>query len=83
MTDRLILPLLNACAACLREGVVADEDTVDGALVFGAGFAPFRGGPLRYARRRGIAEVTAALERLAEKHGARFKPDPFWQKLGA
>ena len=83
MTDRLILPLLNACAACLREGVVADEDTVDGALVFGAGFAPFRGGPLRYARKRGIAEVTAALERLAEKHGARFKPDPFWQKLGA
>ena len=83
MTDRLILPLLNACVACLREGVVADEDTVDGALVFGAGFAPFRGGPLRYARKRGIAEVTQALEGLAAKHGARFKPDAFWQKLGA
>jgi 3-hydroxyacyl-CoA dehydrogenase/enoyl-CoA hydratase/3-hydroxybutyryl-CoA epimerase len=43
--DRLILPMLNACVACLREGVVADEETVDGAMVFGTGFAPFRGGP--------------------------------------
>lgn len=83
LTDRLILPLINACIACLREGVAASEDVVDGALVFGAGFAPFRGGPLRYARTRGIADVTAALDRLAALHGERFKPDPGWQTLGA
>ena len=55
MTDRLILPMLDVCVACLREGVVADEDTVDGAMIFATGFAPFRGGPMHYARvaRRG------------------------------
>jgi 3-hydroxyacyl-CoA dehydrogenase/enoyl-CoA hydratase/3-hydroxybutyryl-CoA epimerase len=29
MADRLILPMLDACVACLREGVVADEDTIE------------------------------------------------------
>ncbi len=56
MTDRLILPMLDVCVACLREGVVADEDTVDGAMIFATGFAPFRGGPMHYARSRGVAE---------------------------
>jgi 3-hydroxyacyl-CoA dehydrogenase/enoyl-CoA hydratase/3-hydroxybutyryl-CoA epimerase len=79
--DRLILPMVNTCVACLREGVVADEDTVDGAMVFGTGFAPFRGGPLRYARQRGVGEVTAALDRLAAKHGPRFAPDEGWKAM--
>ena len=57
MTDRLILPMLAACVACLREGVVEDEDTVDGAMIFATGFAPFRGGPLHYARSRGVADI--------------------------
>ena len=63
MTDRLILPMIDVCVACLREGVVADEDTVDGAMIFATGFAPFRGGPLHYARARG--DVPQTLERLA------------------
>lgn len=79
--DRLILPMLNACVACLREGVVADEDTVDGAMVFGTGFAPFRGGPMRYARERGPADVVASLQRLEAQHGARFAPDEGWKAL--
>ena len=57
MTDRLILPMLDVCVACLREGVVADEDTVDGAMIFATGFAPFRGGPMHYARARGVADI--------------------------
>ena len=47
--------MLNVCVECLREGVVADEETVDGAMIFATGFAPFRGGPLHYARARGVA----------------------------
>jgi 3-hydroxyacyl-CoA dehydrogenase/enoyl-CoA hydratase/3-hydroxybutyryl-CoA epimerase len=82
LVDRLLLPLVNACATCLRDEIVADEDAVDGALVFGAGFAPFRSGPMHYARQRGIGEVIAALEGLAGKHGDRFNPDPFWHSLG-
>ena len=48
--DRLILPMLDVCVTCLREGIVADEQIVDGAMIFATGFAPFRGGPMHYAR---------------------------------
>ena len=75
LTDRLILILVNECVACLREGVVEDADLVDAAVIFGAGFAPFRGGPLTYARSRGIAAVVARLRELAARYGSRFEPD--------
>jgi 3-hydroxyacyl-CoA dehydrogenase/enoyl-CoA hydratase/3-hydroxybutyryl-CoA epimerase len=81
MTDRLILPMIDACVACLRQRVVTDEETVDGAMIFGTGFAPFRGGPLHYARARGVGNVLAALELLASKYGERFRPDPGWSQL--
>ena len=48
--ERLVLALLNTCVACLREGVVADAELADAGLVFGTGFAPFRGGPLHYLK---------------------------------
>jgi 3-hydroxyacyl-CoA dehydrogenase / enoyl-CoA hydratase / 3-hydroxybutyryl-CoA epimerase len=79
--DRLILPMLDVCVTCLREGVVADESIVDGALIFGTGFAPFRGGPMHYARTRGIADVRDTLRRLAAQYGPRFQPDPGWDTL--
>jgi 3-hydroxyacyl-CoA dehydrogenase/enoyl-CoA hydratase/3-hydroxybutyryl-CoA epimerase len=76
--DRLVLPMIDACVACLREGVVSDERLVDGAMVFATGFAPFRGGPLHYARTRGIDEVVRRLRTLQREHGERFAPDPGW-----
>ena len=79
MTDRLILPMINACMACLREGVVGDEDVLDAAMIFGTGFAPFRGGPMRYAAERGHDDIAKTLARLAETHGDRFAPDPGWK----
>ena len=79
--DRLILPMLDVCVACLREGVVTDEEVVDGAMIFATGFAPFRGGPLHYARTRGAAAVRDALTQLAAKYGARFQPDPGWDRF--
>ena len=81
MTDRLILPMLNVCMACLREGVVADEEIVDGAMIFATGFAPFRGGPMHYARTRSVNDVRDTLGRLAEKYGPRFRPDAGWDGL--
>lgn len=80
-TDRLILPLLNACMACLREEVVADADTLDAAIVFGTGFAPFLGGPLHYAGQRGYAEVAQRLQQLAGQYGARFTPSVGWSEV--
>jgi 3-hydroxyacyl-CoA dehydrogenase / enoyl-CoA hydratase / 3-hydroxybutyryl-CoA epimerase len=81
MIDRLILPMLDACVACLREGVVADEDTVDAAMIFATGFAPFRGGPMHYVRARGAETIHQELERLAQRYGERFRPDPGWSRL--
>jgi 3-hydroxyacyl-CoA dehydrogenase / enoyl-CoA hydratase / 3-hydroxybutyryl-CoA epimerase len=81
LEDRLILALLNEAVACLREGIVADADLLDAGAVFATGFAPFRGGPLRYASERGIAAITARLEELALRYGERFRPDPGWQQL--
>jgi 3-hydroxyacyl-CoA dehydrogenase/enoyl-CoA hydratase/3-hydroxybutyryl-CoA epimerase len=47
-------------------------------VIFGSGFAPFRGGPLRYARERGLKDVHARLLELEAMHGARFHPDDGW-----
>lgn len=81
LADRLILPMVNTAVAVLREGVNDDPDAIDSAMIFGTGFAPFRGGPLHYARERGVGEVVAALSELARKHGARFEPDAGWDAL--
>jgi len=78
LIDRLILVLVNECAACLREHVVDDQDLIDAAVIFGTGFAPFRGGPLAYARSRGVASVVTRLEELAVRCGPRFQPDSGW-----
>jgi 3-hydroxyacyl-CoA dehydrogenase/enoyl-CoA hydratase/3-hydroxybutyryl-CoA epimerase len=81
LEDRLILALANECAAVLREKIVADADLVDAGVIFGSGFAPFRGGPLSYARKRGIDAVVKRLEELARTHGPRFTPDTGWSEL--
>ncbi|WP_290889538.1 3-hydroxyacyl-CoA dehydrogenase NAD-binding domain-containing protein [Hoeflea sp.] len=80
--DRLILPMLNAAVECLRKDVVADADTLDAAMIFATGFAPFRGGPMHYARQRGFDDVVNALKELAASHGPRFAPDAGWKDLG-
>jgi 3-hydroxyacyl-CoA dehydrogenase/enoyl-CoA hydratase/3-hydroxybutyryl-CoA epimerase len=79
MIDRLILPMSNVCVACLREGIVDNADVVDGAMIFGTGYAPFRGGPLNYARSRGPENVVSTLRALAQKFGDRFTPDAGWE----
>jgi 3-hydroxyacyl-CoA dehydrogenase/enoyl-CoA hydratase/3-hydroxybutyryl-CoA epimerase len=81
LVDRLILPLCNACVTCLRAEVARNADEVDGAMIFATGFAPFRGGPLRYAQDRGVDAVRDRLADLAERHGPRFRPDEGWDRL--
>jgi 3-hydroxyacyl-CoA dehydrogenase / enoyl-CoA hydratase / 3-hydroxybutyryl-CoA epimerase len=81
LQDRLILPLLNAVADCLGDGIVADSDAADAGMVFGTGFAPFRGGPLHYAKARGVTDVTDSLRELEARHGPRFAPSPGWGKV--
>ena len=78
LQDRLILPMLNEAVAVLREGIVADAELLDAGVIFGTGFAPFRGGPINYIRATGADGLKARLQELAKVHGERFKPDAGW-----
>lgn len=49
LADRLINKMIKEGYACLQEQVVSDADLIDAGMIFGAGFAPFRGGPMHYA----------------------------------
>jgi 3-hydroxyacyl-CoA dehydrogenase/enoyl-CoA hydratase/3-hydroxybutyryl-CoA epimerase len=81
LADRLILVLVNECVACAREGIVADTDLIDAGVIFGTGFAPFRGGPIHYARGRGLDACVARLRELELRYGPRFRADPGWAQL--
>ena len=81
VTDRMMLALINQCVAVLREGIVDDADLLDAGVIFATGFAPFRGGPIQYAKSRGIDRTIEALEILRQRYGERFSPDPGWEKL--
>jgi 3-hydroxyacyl-CoA dehydrogenase / enoyl-CoA hydratase / 3-hydroxybutyryl-CoA epimerase len=81
IADRLVMRLLNECAACLREGIVDDADLLDAGMIFGTGFAPFRGGPMHYAKSRGIKEIEMTLAALTKSAGDRYKMDDFWKTL--
>lgn len=78
LEDRLVLPLLNEAVACLHDGVVADADLLDAGVIFGTGFAPFRGGPVQYIRATGVDVLVERLKRLQQRHGDRFAPRPGW-----
>ncbi len=78
LQSRLILPMLNEAVACLAERVVDDADLLDAGVVFGTGFAPFRGGPIQYIRSEGADKLRAQLEGLAARYGERFKPKAGW-----
>lgn len=81
ISDRMILRMLNESVACLSEKVVADTDLLDAGMIFGTGFAPFLGGPMQYAKSRGIKTVVARLDQYAKQYGDRFKPHAGWQQV--
>jgi 3-hydroxyacyl-CoA dehydrogenase/enoyl-CoA hydratase/3-hydroxybutyryl-CoA epimerase len=56
----LLKPLLDEAERALKDGIVANADHVDAGVIFGTGFAPFRGGPLHYRRKQEQAAHAAA-----------------------
>ncbi|MBA2650251.1 MAG: enoyl-CoA hydratase/isomerase family protein [Legionella sp.] len=75
IADRLILRMVNESAACLREKVVADADLLDAGMIFATGFAPFRGGPMKYAQNFGHDKLDTLFKTFESKYGKRFKVD--------
>jgi len=79
--NRLVLRFLNEAAACLQEGIVADRDLLDAGIIFGTGFAPFRGGPMNYSLAQGVDKTVAMLSEYQQRFGDRFKPAEGWALL--
>jgi 3-hydroxyacyl-CoA dehydrogenase/enoyl-CoA hydratase/3-hydroxybutyryl-CoA epimerase len=83
LAERMALVMVNEAAHAVEEGVVAGAGILDLALLYGAGFPPFRGGPLRYADALGAAKVEARLSALRAEKGERFLPAPWISRLSA
>jgi 3-hydroxyacyl-CoA dehydrogenase/enoyl-CoA hydratase/3-hydroxybutyryl-CoA epimerase len=71
---RMVLLMLNEAARCLEEGLVAEPADVDFGMIMGTGFAPFTGGPLRFADFTGIPQLVNEMKALAGKGELRFTP---------
>jgi 3-hydroxyacyl-CoA dehydrogenase/enoyl-CoA hydratase/3-hydroxybutyryl-CoA epimerase len=74
LRDRLVLIMVNEAARCLAENVVASPEDVDFGMILGTGWAPFRGGPLRYADSLGATAVVNRLDTLAREVAPHFSP---------
>jgi len=81
IADRLILKMLNEAIACLREGVIEEKDLLDVGMIFGTGFAPFRGGPMHYMEHRGRQVIVDRLKELEGQYGERFAADAGWKTV--
>ena len=79
--NRLMSRFLNEAVACLCEEVVSNKDHLDAGVIFGTGFAPFRGGPIHYIETKGAATLLKVLESLHNQYGKRFEPNAGWQDL--
>ena len=81
--DRLVLVMVNEGARVLEEGVVDAPEDVDFGMIMGTGWAPFRGGPLRYADTRGLPEVVRRLDELAASSGVHYRACKRLRELAA
>ncbi len=79
--NRLIFRFLNEAVACLQEGIVEDQDLLDAGIIFGTGFAPFRGGPMNYSLQQGVEAIMQSMTDYTTSYGARFEPVEGWSKL--
>lgn len=81
LQDRMIMRMVNEAVACLRDKVVDSADLADGGIIFGTGFAPFRGGPFHYVETRGKDQLVKLLDQLEHRHGPRFAADKGWKDI--
>jgi 3-hydroxyacyl-CoA dehydrogenase/enoyl-CoA hydratase/3-hydroxybutyryl-CoA epimerase len=79
LARRLIFLMVNEAARCVEERVIGSPEDADYGMILGTGFAPFRGGPLRYAEHFGLDKVVDELERLAQSE-EKFSPCEIFRK---
>ncbi|HTV63842.1 MAG TPA: 3-hydroxyacyl-CoA dehydrogenase family protein, partial [Verrucomicrobiae bacterium] len=83
LQERMVLLMIIESARCLEEQIVAEPADVDFAMVTGIGFAPFRGGPLRYADSLGAEKLVGAMEFLVDAGAEYFAPPGLLKQVAA
>lgn len=73
LANRLVFLMVNEAARCVEEKVVESPEDADYGMILGTGFAPFRGGPLRFAEHFGLQKIVDEMEKLA-KTDEKFAP---------
>ena len=68
------MAMVNEAARCYQDGIVRSARDADAGAVFGLGFPPFLGGPLRYIDNQGPGEILEELGYLEDDHGPQFSP---------
>ncbi len=81
LVQRMVYPMINEAARCLEDKIVTRPQDVDLAMIFGTGFAPFRGGLLNYADAESVNKVTEALNKFSETYAPRFTPSGAIEKI--
>jgi len=81
MAERCTLQMVNEAIRCLGEGILRSPRDGDVGAIFGLGFPPFLGGPFRYLDHLGARFAVEMLEKLAARHGDRFRPAQVLQDL--
>lgn len=72
--DRIVSRFVNEAAKCLEDEIIENPVVGDIGLVFGTGFAPFRGGPFRYIDQVGADKYVGMMNDFAGKYGPQFEP---------
>lgn len=83
LQERMYFLMINEAARCLEEQIVPVPEDIDFAMIMGTGFAPFRGGPLRYADSLGLEKIVGAMEALADGGATQFTPCGLLQRMAA
>jgi 3-hydroxyacyl-CoA dehydrogenase/enoyl-CoA hydratase/3-hydroxybutyryl-CoA epimerase len=79
LAHRLTFLMVNEAARCVEEKVVDSPENADYGMILGTGFAPFRGGPLRFAEHFGLAKIVEQMEQLAQRE-EKFLPSEILRK---
>ncbi len=83
IVERLMLPMIFEVIRCYEENIVDTVAEADMALIYGLGFPPFRGGPLKYADELGLDNLLALADKYAPSLGAAYEAPELLKKLAS
>jgi 3-hydroxyacyl-CoA dehydrogenase len=81
IVETMLALAVNEAALMIEEGICDRPQDMDLAMIYGTGFPPYRGGVLRYADKRGAANVYKKLVKLEKQYGPRFKPAALLKRM--